>query len=130
MKKFNSEHMISIGGYNHILDLDKFSELVNNSANESRTTDIETETKYNNSGTNIEPYETIVTTREFERAETVDAAKYDVIRMSLEILLTYNEEIDDTLGLNRVLEKAPISFKVAFNTLLNCGVLIVVESEY
>ena len=38
--------------------------------------------------------------------------------MFLEIVLTYHDESDDTLGADRALLGTPLSFKIAFNTLL------------
>ena len=43
--------------------------------------------------------------------------------MCLEIILTYNEEVDDAMGLERALVDTTIPFKVAFNTLLNYEIL-------
>jgi hypothetical protein len=43
--------------------------------------------------------------------------------MCLEILFTFSEELDDDLWIARALAKTPISFKMAFNTLLSYGIL-------
>jgi len=42
-------------------------------------------------------------------------------------VLIYNEEIDDTLGIDRAFSEAPISFKLAFNTLLDYDIIVEVE---
>ena len=47
--------------------------------------------------------------------------------MCLEILFTYNETIDDTLGQDRAFKDTTIPFKVAFNTLINYGILKEIE---
>ncbi len=49
--------------------------------------------------------------------------------MMIEVLIDYDDEIDDSLGADRALSKTPISYKLAFNTLFNCGVLKEKEEE-
>jgi len=41
----------------------------------------------------------------------------------LEIIYSYNEDLDDSLGTERALNKTTISFKIAFNTLQYYGIL-------
>ena len=53
-----------------------------------------------------------------ERVREVNAAKYDLIRTMIEVVLDNSEDdIDDTMGAERGLDKASLSFKIAFNTL-------------
>lgn len=61
--------------------------------------------------------------RIYNKGKEIDGAKYETIRMCLEILIDYDEETDDTLGVDRVLEKTPLSYKLAFNTLVKEGIL-------
>ena len=60
-----------------------------------------------------------------ERIREVNAAKYDLLRTMIEVILdvTDSDEIDDTLGADRGLEKGSLSFKIAFNTLYDYGIL-------
>jgi hypothetical protein len=47
-----------------------------------------------------------------------------MIRLMMEILMDGTEETDDdTLGADRALEKTSLSYKIAFNTLYNYGIL-------
>jgi hypothetical protein len=43
--------------------------------------------------------------------------------MFLEMVLTYHDESDDTLGADRALLSTPLSFKISFNTLLKHGII-------
>jgi hypothetical protein len=47
----------------------------------------------------------------------INAAKYDTIKLMLEVLMDGNEEIDEALGSKS--SEITIPFKLAFNTLLN-----------
>ena len=66
----------------------------------------------------IEEYETSA-----PRGKEIDTAKFEVIRTMLEIVLDYEDESDTSLGAERALEKMPLSYKLAFNTLYNYGIL-------
>jgi len=61
------------------------------------------------------------------RSREIDAAKYESIRCFLEVVLIYNEEVDDALGIDRAFLEAPMSFKLAFNTLLDYDIIVEVE---
>lgn len=65
--------------------------------------------------------ETIETIK--DRGKEIDGAKYDILRMCIEVLVDYDEETDDSLGVDRAFSKTPLSYKLAFNTLYNCGIL-------
>jgi hypothetical protein len=59
-----------------------------------------------------------------DRGREIDGAKYEMIRLMMEILMDGTEETDDdTLGADRALEKTSLSYKIAFNTLYNYGIL-------
>ena len=121
------EGMIDIGGSIFRIDLTAFSEvLATKDENEGKSYEIETSTNYDAAG---QPVGTTVVSREFEKGKEIDGPKYDVLRMCMEILLTYNEEVDDAMGLAKALESTSIPFKVAFNTLLGYGILKEVEIE-
>jgi hypothetical protein len=125
MRNFN-ENMIELGDQYYRLDIDVFSDLLSSGQGE-RTIDTETENRYvpvEGASTNVALIETVVHSREYEKAVQIDGPKYDLLRMSLEVLLTYAEDTDDTLGADRVLSGTTIPFKIAFNTLLHYGVLV------
>ena len=48
---------------------------------------------------------------------TISIIKYESIKLMLEVIMDYQESIDETLGTKS--SDIPLSFKLAFNTLLN-----------
>lgn len=123
-KKKIDDNMIDIGGVMFILDIEMYTKVLTTIDNKDTTTEVETKTNYDEKGGVIG---FTVTNREYEKGTEVDAPKYDLLRMCIEILLTYNEEVDDQMGLERALASTTIPFKMAFNTLLNYGILKEVE---
>jgi predicted metal-dependent hydrolase len=79
----------------------------------------ETETSYINGGVE----KTVIKIKQYHKGREVDLSRYETYRMMIEILLTYNEELDDALGLEVAMQSAPLSFKIAFNTLVRYGIL-------
>lgn len=57
------------------------------------------------------------------RGKEIDGPKYDILREMIMTLLDEDEEHDTTMGVDRALEKTPLSYKLAFNTLFNYGIL-------
>jgi hypothetical protein len=58
------------------------------------------------------------------RGKEIDAAKFEIIRTMIEIILDFDDdETDTSLGAERALEKTPLSYKIAFNTLLHYGII-------
>jgi transcription initiation factor IIE alpha subunit len=57
-----------------------------------------------------------------ERIREVNAAKYDILRTMLDVVLDVTEEIDETLGAEMGLEKSSLSFK-KLNTLYEYGII-------
>ena len=113
------ENLIDIGGTVYTIDLDAYTKLLVTTDDE-KGVETESKTEFDSAG---QPIGTTVTTREYDKGPDIDGPKYDVIRMCLEILFTFSEELDDDLGIERALAKTPISFKMAFNTLLSYGIL-------
>jgi hypothetical protein len=68
--------------------------------------------------TSIEEYESSAL-----RGKEIDAAKFEVIRTMIEVILDYEDESDASLGSERALETTPLSYKLAFNTLYNYGII-------
>lgn len=65
-----------------------------------------------------------VTKKITERGREIDATKYDILRLMIEILMDGTEDTeDDSLGAERALDKTSLGYKIAFNTLLNYGIL-------
>lgn len=113
--------MIEFGGNIYYIDLTAFNETVV-SINEKTITQIDKKYVLDEEGKIIQT-EVLETVR--ERAKEIEAVKYDVIREMLMVILDYDggEEDDAALGPERALDKTPLSYKIAFNTLINYGIL-------
>ena len=114
--------MIEFGGVLYYFDVDSLENAIKlkETSNDERIIDTTTTVHYDAAGVIISS-ETVTTST--ERGREVDATKYDLLRMCIEVLIDYNEGSDDTLGADRALEKTPLAYKLAFNTLLNYGIL-------
>lgn len=124
-----NDNLIDIGGLVFTIDLESFTSLLastkfDSDGKEIKGIEIETKTDYDSEGN---PLNTTVIHREYEKGAEIDGPKYDVLRMCLEILMTYNEEVDDKMGFENAMAKTSISFKMAFNTLLQYGILKEIE---
>ena len=117
--------MIDIGGTIFTIDLDAFGKLLTTKS-EDRGVEVETKITYDEAG---KPTGSTVINREYDKGPEIDGPKYDVIRMCLEILFTFQEELDDSLGFENAMSKTPVSFKMAFNTLLSYDIIKEVEEE-
>tara|TARA_R110001583_G_scaffold113162_1_gene263551 strand:+ start:663 stop:929 length:267 start_codon:yes stop_codon:yes gene_type:complete len=53
---------------------------------------------------------------------TINAPKYEILRLMIDVLLTQHEEVDTEMGIYG-LNKASIPFKIAYNTLINYNIL-------
>ena len=115
--------MIEFGGVVYYIDLDALDKIITpkgNKPNDKITLQekkIVLDDKGNVVGTEIDKTTSL-------RGKEIDGPKYDVLRMFIETLIDYDDDdTDTTLGADRALEKTPLSYKLAFNTLYNYGVL-------
>jgi hypothetical protein len=114
--------ILEFGGVAYYIDFDGIDNILKTDDPDLVSKEIEeneTETTYINGG--IE--KTKVNTRTYHKGREVDLSKYETYRTLLEILLTYNESDDDSLGVERSLSKTPLPFRIAFNTLVKYGIL-------
>ena len=120
--------MIEFGGILYFLDVEALENAIKVKGSDPKELLKETTSTvhYDANGT-ITHSDTVTTTA--ERGREIDATKYDILRMCIEVLIDYNEESDDTLGADRALEKTPLAYKLAFNTLLTYGVLKEIEEK-
>lgn len=114
---------LEIGGLALLIDMDAMSDLI--------VIEPKDKTKCEKESNKVEAYDekgvlisTTVTTNTFTDERQIDASKYEVVRLMLDILLTYTEEIDSSLGFKRGMEKLPINIKLAINTLMKYNILI------
>ena len=122
------ENYLDFGGITYYIDLEAFDKLLSIDGNLSPKTVIDTvETKTFDDKGKLTGSEISTTTT--TKNKEINIASYETLRMFLEIVLTYHDESDDTLGADRALEKTPLAYKLAFNTLLAYGILKEVEEE-
>jgi predicted metal-dependent hydrolase len=119
----NSEDIVlEIGGVAYYIDFDNIEKILTSTDADLEAKEMEeteTETSYFNGGVE----KTVIKVKQYHKGREVDLSRYETYRMMIEILLTYNEELDDALGLEVAIQGAPLSFKIAFNTLVRYGIL-------
>lgn len=115
--------MIEFGGSVYYIDIDALEKAIKPNGVNLNDKIIEREEKMVlDKDNNVVNTEVTEVTR--ERGREIDGAKYEMFRLMIEILMDSTEETDDTtLGAERALEKTSLSYKIAFNTLYNYGIL-------
>jgi len=118
--------MLDIGGVYYVVDLSAVDKLLTEDISLQAKEAVEKETKeiLDEEGKLIS---TEIFSREYTKPKEIDGPKYDMIRTFFEVVLTYNEELDDDLGVDRALAKTSLPFKLSFNTLLEYGVIKEIE---
>ena len=115
--------MIEFGGSIYYIDLDALEKAIKPNGVEPTDKVVETETKTYYDANNVLVSTEVVNVSR-DRGREIDGAKYEMIRLMMEILMDGTEDTDDdTLGADRALEKTTLSYKIAFNTLYNYGIL-------
>ena len=114
--------MIEFGGVMYYIDIDALTKVISPVGIKPTDKIIETNIKTieNASGEKIKK---ITSQYSVDRDREIDGPKYEIIRLMIETLIDYDEETDASLGVDRALEKTPLSYKLAFNTLYNYGIL-------
>jgi len=113
--------MIEFGGMIYSIDIDALEKII---SPEVKGNYIETHKKtiFDKDGNiiSVEVNEHIT-----EKVREVNAAKYDILRTMIDVILDVveSDDIDDTLGAERGLDKSSLSFKIAFNTLYENGII-------
>jgi hypothetical protein len=114
--------MLEFGGTIYYLDLSAFDKTVEPFGNKPTDTLITNETKVTKDAngliTGIEEL-----THSHARGKELDPARFDIIKTMIDVVLDFEDDGDSSLGVDRALESAPLSFKLAFNTLYNYGIL-------
>jgi len=118
--------MLEIGGVYYIVDLSAMDKLLtfDDSLKSQKMEEKELKISYHNQGNKVGSEEI---TKEYFKGKEIDGPKYEMIRMFIEVVLMYNEELDDDLGIDRALAKTTLPFKLAFNTLLEYGIIKEIE---
>lgn len=114
--------MLEFGGVIYYLDLEEFEKVITINRTEPNNNVIVTEVREikDDKGQVISIEKKEITS---ERNREIDATKYEVIRLMLDVLMELTTETDESLGVDRALDKAPLAHKLAFNTLYNYGIL-------
>tara|TARA_R100000544_G_scaffold37069_1_gene27010 strand:+ start:639 stop:989 length:351 start_codon:yes stop_codon:yes gene_type:complete len=113
--------MLGIGGIDYTIDLEALDMLITTKAeNGSKTR--ETEKKVI-----LDEDDKVITTEKFtkvyNKVREIDMARYEIIRVLFEVVLSTQDDIDDELGVDRALEGLSLPFKLSFNTLLQYGII-------
>ncbi len=106
--------MIQFGGIYYYLDLEAFEKLVYIEPKKNDYHISEEKTVKTLSEGKIE--ETLVIAK-VPKAREIDSVKYDILRNCIVIILDSEDQGDSELGPENALEKMPMAYKVAFNTL-------------
>ncbi len=121
--------MLEFGNSVYVIDIEAFDKVITiGSAKDGQPPlgDIEKKTTLNADGS-IAFVEVIE--KSYGKTKEIDAVKYDLLKTFIEYLMDYDDPTDDTLGVDRALAKAPLGYKVIFNTLLHQGILKEMEIE-
>jgi len=118
--------MIESGGITYYIDFDALDTVIatDKSLEAQDVTETKTKEYLDDKG---KVMSTDVTTRTYPKSKEIDGARYDCIGLMLQVIMNGDAEIDDTLGMDRGLAGMPLNWKIAFNTLKNCGVLKAIE---
>lgn len=115
--------VLEFGGVAYYIDFEGIDNMLKTNDPDLSSREIEeteTETTYINEGIT----KTVVKTKKYHKSREIDLARYETYRYLLEIILTYIWEYeDDTMGVELGLKETSLSFKIAFNTLVNYGIL-------
>ena len=115
--------MIEFGGSIYYIDLDALEKTILPKGLDPKEKIIEREEKIHLDGDNKVEH-TDITEVSRERGREIDGAKYEMVRLMIEILMDGTDETDDdALGAERALDKSSLSYKIAFNTLYHYGIL-------
>lgn len=119
-------NLIKIGNSSLIIDFNAMSDLIIEQPDCDNGTlgeDTETTTFYEKDSVT----QTRVTTKKYDKGKEIDVSKYEILKTMIDIVLSYYDEVDDKLGVERIFKNMPIPVKIAFNTLLYYKVLRNIE---
>lgn len=117
--------LLTVGGQNYFIDFANIEKVLSSGNSGGFKGGMITETEINETyeeGKEM-PSTKVVITRTFHKSKEVDGFRYETIRNMIDILLT-TEDVEDLKG---GLGSQPISFKIAFNTLIEYGILNIAE---
>jgi hypothetical protein len=114
--------MIEFGGTIYYIDIDWLDKVITpkNSKPDDEVVFTEIKTTYDSKDvmTGYEVNKTISL-----KGKEIEGPKYDIVREMIMVLLNSEEPADTALGSERALNEQSLSYKLAFNTLMNYGIL-------
>jgi hypothetical protein len=115
--------MIEFGGIIYQLDLGAFNEAIKVEGQKPNDDISEKSVK-----TYLDEKNATISTEVVEtfrkRGVEIDSTKYEILRMLIDVIMDdMDDEPDDSLGIERVLSKKPLSYRIAFNTLKQYNIL-------
>lgn len=113
--------MLEFGDSIYYIDLKAFDKAITVTIGKNETTtDTEEKTTLDENGkiTLVEKY-----ARTTPKTKEIDAVKYELLKTFIEYIIDFDDVSDDTLGAERALNQTPFSYKLAFNTLYNEGII-------
>ena len=115
--------MITLGGEEYYIDLTALDSWLADGDDLKAREMVETDTKVTKDSTGaVQSTET--TTRTYHKGKEVDGAKFEVVNLMMQIVMSDMEPADTTLGLDRALSDKPLGYVIAFNTLISLGILV------
>lgn len=113
--------MLDFGGTSFYIDLTSMEKLMTNKVekNEQKTSKQIKEVF----GVNGELISTEIVTSTIDKEDEINITKLETINLMIDVLMANKEEMDTSLGLERALSNADLSFQIAFNTLYNYKIL-------
>lgn len=115
--------MISIGEKYFYFDIDRIDEVVGSdpSLKSKDVTETEVVKRFDSDGQLVGKE---VVSKTYTKGKEIDGSKYETVRYMIEIVMNYADDMtDDKLGFEHMFDNSPLSFKLAFNTLLRKKIL-------
>lgn len=114
--------MIEFGGTLYYFDLEALDKAIAVTGGKSseKYKEVEHKTVSDHTGAIVA---TEITETTSPKGKEINGPRYEVIIRMIEVLIDYDDELDDSLGSDRAFAKTPVAYKFAFNTLYNCGIL-------
>lgn len=115
------DNLLDIGGVEYVIDFEAMHTMLNSDKSLAYGEVTEVDVKEIYEGDECVGKE--VYTKTFTKGREIDMTRYEMLRLLFEVVLTYNEDIDDSLGVERGLSKTTLPFKLSYNTLINYGII-------
>jgi hypothetical protein len=112
--------MIEFGGEKYYIDYNAVEKTILIPKKSEKVTTKVVKTIYDEKGA-ISQMEVVES--EVPNTDDIDTIKFDLIRTCIDVLMDNTEELDTALGSEHALEKTPLNYQIAFNTLLKNKIL-------